>query len=169
MIEPLTAYLTRYAEDPDAFAQALDTPVIIYEPTPELAVQRVSTFQLHAISKSGYMLPVIGPFAQVQPVRQKEERKDARVTLGRTPENDVVIDDASVSRLHAWLEWKSRGGWHIADAGSRNGTVLNSQRLSGKKLMMLGTRATLGFGDVSAQFLCPEDFLEFLHSYHAQQ
>ena len=44
-----------------------------------------------------------------------------RLTVGSAPDNDVVVDDASVSRMHALLH-QLNGQWFIEDCGSRNGT-----------------------------------------------
>jgi ABC-type cobalamin/Fe3+-siderophores transport system ATPase subunit len=44
--------------------------------------------------------------------------------IGRAEDNDVVVDDLSVSRHHAEL-WNSGDGFEIVDLGSRNGTFLN--------------------------------------------
>lgn len=53
-----------------------------------------------------------------------------RVTIGRTPDNDVVIAQPQVSRHHLALEL--RGGiWHAVDAGSTNGFFVNGQRVRG--------------------------------------
>ncbi len=44
-----------------------------------------------------------------------------RITIGRTPNNDVVIDDSSVSRFHAYVR-RAGDAWSVADAGSKNGS-----------------------------------------------
>ncbi|HET8540056.1 MAG TPA: FHA domain-containing protein [Anaeromyxobacter sp.] len=46
----------------------------------------------------------------------------AEVRLGRDADNDLVIDDATLSRVHLVLRRDARGGWAAQDAGSRNGT-----------------------------------------------
>ncbi len=46
------------------------------------------------------------------------------MTIGRLPENDVVIDNLSVSRRHATIV-DSRDGYTLRDLGSKNGTQLN--------------------------------------------
>ncbi len=48
------------------------------------------------------------------------------ISLGRTPNNDVVLADSSVSALHAMIRI-SEGGLTIEDRGSRNGTLLNGK------------------------------------------
>ncbi|MDH6131301.1 ABC-type multidrug transport system ATPase subunit/pSer/pThr/pTyr-binding forkhead associated (FHA) protein/ABC-type multidrug transport system permease subunit [Kitasatospora sp. MAA4] len=49
------------------------------------------------------------------------------VRIGRAPGNDLVLDDLSVSRLHAELRARADGRYEIADLGSHNGTYLNGQ------------------------------------------
>jgi len=49
-------------------------------------------------------------------------------TIGRLPENVLVINDAKVSRRHAIMHAQG-GGYYLVDLGSRNGTLLNGQRL----------------------------------------
>lgn len=44
------------------------------------------------------------------------------VTLGRAPENDIVIDDATLSRHHLAFEPAGEGRWRVRDLGSSNGT-----------------------------------------------
>jgi pSer/pThr/pTyr-binding forkhead associated (FHA) protein len=44
-----------------------------------------------------------------------------RTTVGTAAENDVALDDPSVSHLHAVLEHFS-AGWCDTDPGSSNGT-----------------------------------------------
>jgi len=45
-------------------------------------------------------------------------------TLGRSPDNQVVLSDTSISAHHARLDRRD-GEWWLTDLGSRNGTRLN--------------------------------------------
>jgi ABC-type multidrug transport system ATPase subunit len=49
--------------------------------------------------------------------------------IGRTPENDVVLSDLSVSKRHAELRKSPSGQFEILDIGSRNGTFVNGKRV----------------------------------------
>jgi pSer/pThr/pTyr-binding forkhead associated (FHA) protein len=53
---------------------------------------------------------------------------DAEVTLGRSGENDLVVEKGGVSRRHARLV-KAEGRWYVEDRGSLYGTYLNGVRL----------------------------------------
>jgi hypothetical protein len=46
----------------------------------------------------------------------------AEVRLGRDPACDLVVDDATLSRVHLVFVRDASGGWTVRDAGSRNGT-----------------------------------------------
>ena len=51
------------------------------------------------------------------------------VSLGRAADNDVVLDDASVSRYHARIEWLESQP-HVIDLGSANETIINNAALT---------------------------------------
>lgn len=51
-----------------------------------------------------------------------------RVLLGRDPSCDVVLDDKSVSRRHAYIERRGPG-WGVIDQGSANGTFVNGEQI----------------------------------------
>ena len=69
----------------------------------------------------------------------------SRITVGRLPENDVVIHDLLVSRHHAVLECVG-GRWRIRDAGSANGTYLNGQRVTGTEVAEVAEGDLIGIG-----------------------
>jgi ABC-type multidrug transport system ATPase subunit/pSer/pThr/pTyr-binding forkhead associated (FHA) protein len=50
----------------------------------------------------------------------------ARMTIGRSPDNDIVLDDLLVSRRHATM-LRGPDGWRIVDVDSANGTYLNGR------------------------------------------
>jgi len=55
--------------------------------------------------------------------------KDKSV-LGRHPECDIVLEASAVSRKHAQIT-KTEDGWIVEDLGSRNGTVVNGETITG--------------------------------------
>ena len=64
-------------------------------------------------------------------------------TIGRTPANAIALRDASVSASHARVI-RSAEGFMIEDVGSRNGTFVNSEKLTGKHLLADGDLVRLG-------------------------
>jgi hypothetical protein len=67
----------------------------------------------------------------------------AGVTLGRSRQCDIVLQDPNVSREHA--EVRPRGGsWVLADLGSTNGSRLNGQWIEGSEVVRPGDEIELG-------------------------
>jgi hypothetical protein len=56
-----------------------------------------------------------------------------RMTVGRSPDADVFLDDVTVSRDHAVLV-NRHGGWYLDDSGSLNGTYVNRKRIDSHRL-----------------------------------
>jgi FHA domain len=69
--------------------------------------------------------------------------KGERCTIGSAVDSDVVVEDSSVSRTHALFEWLG-GAWFVEDLGSRNGTFLNGQRLTGRRVVRTGDEVRVG-------------------------
>jgi predicted ArsR family transcriptional regulator len=69
----------------------------------------------------------------------------AQVSVGRRRSADVALDwDEEVSRLHARFE-RIADDWTLVDDGlSRNGTFVNGERLSGRRLLIDGDRLRFG-------------------------
>ena len=63
--------------------------------------------------------------------------------LGRSAQNEVVIEDPSLSRHHARLEFQN-GKATIEDLGSLNGTMVNGVRLQGIHPLKSGDQLVLG-------------------------
>ena len=59
--------------------------------------------------------------------------EDEKVSIGRTPEAGVFLDDVTVSRNHA-LVVRRRDGLYIDDLGSLNGTYVNRERIESQQL-----------------------------------
>ena len=58
-------------------------------------------------------------------------------SIGRSPSNTAQIPDDYASAQHALLTWRE-GQWWLQDRDSRNGTLLNSTRISGPTVVSAG-------------------------------
>ena len=56
-----------------------------------------------------------------------------RMTIGRSPDAEVFLDDVTVSRNHSLLV-RRRDGLYIDDLGSLNGTYVNRRRIDSHRL-----------------------------------
>lgn len=71
-----------------------------------------------------------------------------RITVGRTRENNLSIEDASVSKVHATLILSAENQLLVADTGSTNGTFVNNQRIAYGRAFPIGESDKLKFGTV---------------------
>ena len=90
-----------------------------------------------------------------------------RITIGRTTNNDVVISDPSVSRLHAYV--RQANGWVVADAGSKNGSWLDDVALEPRRETAMPPGAMIRFGDVLLAFYRSEDLFELMGGDHGRR
>lgn len=91
-------------------------------------------------------LPVWGQLTEHRGERQFALR-DNRVSIGRSQEADVTIDEPEVSRLHAVL-FRQGGRLWITDPGSANGTTVNGGRVTGEPVEV-GSGDMLSFGPIT--------------------
>jgi pSer/pThr/pTyr-binding forkhead associated (FHA) protein len=65
------------------------------------------------------------------------------ISIGRAPDNDVVLNDAGVSRTHARIERKP-SGWVLTDRASANGVALNGAAVIAAAPLREGDRIAVG-------------------------
>jgi len=88
-----------------------------------------------------------------------KKREDANmysfITLGRASNNDIVIHNGTISKLHSVF---GRKGEHftLADSGSSNGTSVNGNRLPANKPIVLKNGDVITWSSsIFASFLTP--------------
>jgi hypothetical protein len=100
----------------------------------------------------------LNPLLQSRPglifaVRKVQEAFPSMITIGRTPNNDVVLSDVQISRFHAYFK-VGPGQVELGDAGSANGTFVDGKRLAPKGAMVTVTcGARLRFADHDFVFI----------------
>jgi hypothetical protein len=75
-----------------------------------------------------------------------------RLNVGRVTDNDLSLNDTSVSKIHATLMLNSEGTLLVADTGSTNGTFINGRRISYGEARQIEDGDVVGFGDVEVRF-----------------
>jgi hypothetical protein len=86
------------------------------------------------------------------------------VTVGRAPNNDVVIAHSSISKLHAYFrEDRAKQKWTLTDTGSTNGTFMTGQSLPANEPVPLESGQAVTFGGaVTGTFFESPDFFDYL-------
>ena len=69
--------------------------------------------------------------------------KGEQTTIGRSPDNDIFLDDVTVSRKHAVLS-QNGDRFQIEDLGSLNGTFVNRRRIESPTRLESGDEVQIG-------------------------
>src|SRR5215471_9714731 len=75
--------------------------------------------------------------------------KDETITIGRMKGNSIVIEDSSISLMHAKITRK-QGDFLLKDLNSTNGTSVNGQPIGE---VVLRDQDRVRFAEISCQFL----------------
>jgi hypothetical protein len=75
-----------------------------------------------------------------------------RLSVGRVSDNELALNDASVSKIHAALMMNQEGTLLVADTGSTNGTYINGRRIAYGEARQIEEGDVAGFGDVEVRF-----------------
>jgi hypothetical protein len=100
------------------------------------AADRRSVYDLRAVPR--YRLRYQGSDLELPP---------GAFVIGRSSACNLSLDDALVSRRHATITNKSDGVW-VEDLGSRNGVVVNGNRIPGPTKLTHLDRVTVGSHDM---------------------
>ncbi|MCM3900869.1 MAG: DUF3662 and FHA domain-containing protein [Pyrinomonadaceae bacterium] len=75
-----------------------------------------------------------------------------RLNVGRASDNDLSLNETSVSKIHATLLLNFEGTLLVADTGSTNGTFINGRRIAYGEARQIESGDVVGFGDVEVRF-----------------
>jgi two-component system, cell cycle response regulator len=79
------------------------------------------------------------------------------IWVGRSPRMSVCLDDDAVSAEHAHVTRRS-DRYYVVDDGSRNGTYVNDERVTGSQLLIDGDH--LQFGNTILKFSMADELEE---------
>jgi len=85
---------------------------------------------------------------QVELTFKEKERR----SVGRTKENDLSLEDSSVSKIHAALVLNSEKQLMVADTGSTNGTFINDKRIAYGRAFPVASGEIVKFGNIEVTF-----------------
>lgn len=75
-----------------------------------------------------------------------------RLNVGRAADNELCLNDGSVSKIHSALVMNQQGTLLVADTGSTNGTFINGRRIAYGESRPIEDGDVVGFGDVEVRF-----------------
>lgn len=151
---------SQFLDNPQTMRRAVCWPVLVWEAPPDMR----SMFARKTVTGLSMRQPTVAePLVLEVRKRPLAAHPSPGITLGRTPDNDITVEDPTVSRLHAtFSEERQTGMWYVADHGSHNGTWHNGTLLIPGRPSPMFDRASLRFGDVLATFLQFSAFNQFI-------
>jgi hypothetical protein len=162
-----SALASQFLDDPHSVRRAVCWPVLVWE-APPMGVRPL--FTRSTLTGLSMRRPTVAE-PLVLEVRKRPHGATLApgITLGRTPDNDVIVEDPTVSRVHAtFSEEKQTGVWYVTDDGSHNGTWHDGTLLIPGRPTPLFDRASLRFGDMLATFLHFSAFNQFILDWLAR-
>lgn len=86
--------------------------------------------------------------------RAHKLRPGRNYIMGREEGVDFVLQDAAASRKHAEVRWSEAGYWILVDLNSRNGVMVNNQRITAHTKLDDGAQLQIG-GQIFRMHLLP--------------
>ncbi|ATB34346.1 FHA domain-containing protein [Melittangium boletus] len=165
MVELLSLHIGRFHKERADYERTLPPAVLVFMPPPVVAQvldEREERHQFRTLTS--VVTPMLGVGEPVVfPVTKNQENAFGRgITVGRTGNNDVVLDDGTVSRFHAWFQREPDGGYLLTDAGSKNGSYVAGVRLVPRRATALADGTRLRFGQVELTFYLASGFTKVL-------
>jgi hypothetical protein len=87
----------------------------------------------------------IDPSCRIFPLAKRGTVFPDKITVGRSSNNDVVLNDLTISKLQGYFTLE-RGEFFFTDADSKNGCTLDSKRLMPLRKTLCPDSALIGFG-----------------------
>jgi hypothetical protein len=148
--------------DRETVMQAVSWPVLVWESPPQRPDRHLG-FVDRTVPNTRFRKP-----STVEPLVYELRTRTPggqEITLGRAPDCDIVIEDATVSRIHAFFRREPHTGmWQVVDAESHNGTFLAGVIIVPGRPMPLFERAALRFGGVEMAFLQGSAFEQYVQA-----
>ncbi len=112
---------------------------------------------------AGNALALIFQLEELQVATLPPLSEDAELVVGRQPDCDLVVDERSVSKRHAVLQWEHASRTcRVQDLGSTNGTFLNASTRLKRAPLKLCDGDIVSFGDAQFWYLLSESLWERL-------
>lgn len=117
--------------------------IVAPEPAPPPAVQEKTDPQLKKRTTAGSRRTLVGSLTPDGAPDNVYPLLDSAYTLGRAPDNTISISDNSVSSHHARV-LRTDEGFVVEDLQSRNGTYVNGEQVTDKRVLADGDLIRLG-------------------------
>ena len=158
-------YIRLYYTNPKGFLATIQNPVLLWEAKQHLKPSEQQWAPTETGNLSSAWKAEVPSVFEVMKTPGSKNPFAMGVTLGRVETNDLVIDDVSISRFHAYFQADSKSGlWSVVDAESKNGSWLNAVKLKKNAKTPVASGDQLKFGEIKLIFLDPAGLLAHLEA-----
>jgi hypothetical protein len=118
-----------FLTDPEAIKE-VDDQTVILDSAPKLGegAAKVAPLELEVVSEA---------------LSGKKFTLSNNAQAGRSPDNEVILEEPHVSRRHARFLLNGDGSWSVEDLGSANGTLVNDAKIKEPTLLKSGDTVKL--------------------------
>ena len=134
-------------------------PLRTVDGTPGETIDRLALEREPSIDPEGAFSPMLA--YSVLPIEAQDGPRAGEFLIGCGQNCDILLNDASISRAHAWIELRD-GAYLLRDNASAAGTQVNDELLEVGEERKLRSGAKVSFGAVDLLFLGPAEFYHFV-------
>jgi hypothetical protein len=175
---PIASYLTKAAElTSSQFLEKYQHPVLLWPQAGDWIEDTAFQFETFSSDYSEELPGAISPSTEsqiaktvvVEVLKQASSAPTNMICVGRAANNDIVLANNTVSKLHTYFLVSEKGdSYDIVDANSTNGTVVNNKQLVAYKNQPLLNRDNIQFGpSIQMVYLTPQGFYELIQQLHS--
>ncbi len=117
-----------------------------------LDVKKMNRFETDDVNVSGVetaSLKTVRNRAQAELKLNNRYMIYGKATIGRDKSCDIVLREKYISGRHVSI-WYEKGEWYLEDLGSRNGTIINGQRI--RHRVILDPQDEIMLGELKFKF-----------------
>ena len=174
---PIASYLKEAAGlISDQFLEKYKHPVLLWPQAGDWIEDTAFQFETFSSEYTDELPGAISPSTEsqisetvvVEILKQASSAPTNMICVGRAANNDIVLANNTVSKLHTYFLVTEKGdSYDIVDANSTNGTVVNNKQLIAYKNKPLLNRDNIQFGpSIQMVYLTPQGFYELLQQLH---
>lgn len=161
-MRPIELYRSELQESKSDFTRAHPRPFLIYSQNParESAPVDARLMTIDRFVVDGNRQSLLSETIVACELFARDPAENKIVTIGAAPGCDIVINDNSLSKQHAWFARTNEAyeAWQIWDNDSVGGTHVNNQALKPGFPHALQTGDIVMLGYVELTYLLPDAF-----------
>jgi pSer/pThr/pTyr-binding forkhead associated (FHA) protein len=107
---------------------------------------------------------IVVPGSTIALIKSDRNAFASKITVGRARNNDIIIREPKVSKLHAVLIQKEENAIHLMDMGSANGTRVNGVKIEKNQSVPLHNGDYVAFYKFEFEYFDQDGFIKMLRS-----